>query len=131
MGQRLAIAIELLHPSRKRSSWVVIDGGIRDVQDIRELGFPAFATRIVPNAGEPKGLGEIGAEIICAGQPVRNGDWVIGDESGVTVIPKERLAEVANRSLDVLEKENRVREEIKRGSTLSKVMEIYKWEKLR
>ena len=110
---------------------VVIDGGIRDVQDIRELGFPAFATHIVPNAGEPKGLGEIGAEIICAGQPVRNGDWVIGDESGVTVIPKERLAEVANRSLDVLEKENRVREEIKRGSTLSKVMEIYKWEKLR
>ena len=110
---------------------VVIDGGIRDVQDILELGFPAFATRIVPNAGEPKGMGEIGAEIFCAGQTVRNGDWVIGDESGVTVIPKERLAEVANRSLDVLEKEDRVREEIKRGSTLSKVMELYKWEKMR
>jgi len=110
---------------------VIIDGGIRDVQDISELGFPAFATHIVPNAGEPKGMGEIGAEIMCAGQAVRTGDWVVGDESGVTVIPKERLAEVANRALDVLEKENRVREEIKRGSTLSKVMELYKWEKVR
>jgi 3-hexulose-6-phosphate synthase/6-phospho-3-hexuloisomerase len=110
---------------------VVIDGAIRDVQDIRELGFPAFATRIVPNAGEPKGMGEIGAEITCAGQTVRSGDWVVGDESGVTVIPRERLAEIANRSLDVLEKEDRVREEIKRGSTLSKVMELYKWEKVR
>ena len=110
---------------------VVIDGGIRDVQDIPQLGFPAFATHIVPNAGEPKGMGEIGAEISCAGQTVRTGDWVVGDESGVTVIPKERLAEVANRSLDVLEKEDRVREEIKRGSTLSKVMELYKWEKVR
>jgi len=110
---------------------VIIGGGIRDVQDILELGFPAFATHIVPNAGEPKGLGEIGAEITCAGQTVRPGDWVVGDESGVTVIPKERLSEVANRSLDVLEKENRVREEIKRGSTLSKVMELYKWEKVR
>jgi 3-hexulose-6-phosphate synthase/6-phospho-3-hexuloisomerase len=110
---------------------VIIDGAIRDVQDITELGFPAFATHIVPNAGEPKGMGEIGAEITCAGQTVRSGDWVVGDESGVTVIPKERLAEVANRALDVLEKENRIREEIKRGSTLSKVMELYKWEKVR
>jgi 3-hexulose-6-phosphate synthase/6-phospho-3-hexuloisomerase len=110
---------------------VVIDGAIRDVQDILETGFPAFATHIVPNAGEPKGMGEIGAEINCAGQTVRTGDWVVGDESGVTVIPKERLAEVANRALDVLEKENRIREEIKRGSTLSKVMELYKWEKVR
>ena len=110
---------------------VIIDGGIRDVQDISELGFPAFATHIVPNAGEPKGMGEIGAEIVCAGETVRTGDWVVGDESGVTVIPKERLAEVANRALDVFEKENRVREEIKRGSTLSKVMELYKWEKVR
>jgi 3-hexulose-6-phosphate synthase/6-phospho-3-hexuloisomerase len=110
---------------------VVIDGGLRDVQDILDLGFPAFATHIVPNAGEPKGMGEIGAEITCGGQTVRTGDWVVGDESGVTVIPKERLAEVANRSLDVFEKENRVREEIKRGSTLSKVMELYKWEKVR
>ena len=110
---------------------VVIDGGLRDVQDILDIGFPAFATHIVPNAGEPKGFGEIGAEIMCAGQPVQTGDWVIGDESGVTVIPKERLAEIANRSLDVMEKENRVREEIKRGSTLSTVMELYKWEKVR
>jgi len=110
---------------------VVIDGAIRDVQDILELGFPAFATHIIPNAGEPKGFGEIGAEIQCAGQTVRTGDWVVGDESGVTVIPKERLSEVANRSIDVFEKENRVREEIKRGSTLSSVMELYKWEKVR
>ncbi|MBM4249105.1 MAG: bifunctional hexulose-6-phosphate synthase/ribonuclease regulator [Euryarchaeota archaeon] len=110
---------------------VVIDGGVRDVQDILEVGFPAFATHIVPNAGEPKGMGEIGAEIVCAGQAVRTGDWVVGDESGVSVIPKERLAEVANRALDVLEKENRLREEIRRGSTLSKVMELYKWEKVR
>jgi 3-hexulose-6-phosphate synthase/6-phospho-3-hexuloisomerase len=110
---------------------VVIDGGLRDVQDILDIGFPAFATHIVPNAGEPKGMGEIGAEITCGGQTVRTGDWVVGDFSGVTVIPKERLAEVANRSLDVFEKENRLREEIKRGSTLSKVMELYKWEKVR
>lgn len=110
---------------------VVINGAVRDVEDIIEIGFPVFATATAPNAGEPKGFGEIGAEIVCGGQVVRMGDWLVGDETGVTVIPKERLSEIANRALDVLEKENRIREEIKRGSTLSKVMELYKWEKLR
>ena len=38
---------------------------------------------------------------------------------------------MANRALDVLERENRVREEIKRGSTLSSVFELEKWEQVR
>ncbi|MEW5761195.1 MAG: 3-hexulose-6-phosphate synthase [Candidatus Thermoplasmatota archaeon] len=109
---------------------VIIDGAVRDVQDILKIDFPVFAKEIVPDAGEPKGYGEIGCEIVCFGQTVKNGDWIIGDESGVVVVPKERAQEIANRALDVLEKENRIREEIKRGSTLSKVLELYKWEKV-
>ncbi|MGA9097854.1 MAG: 3-hexulose-6-phosphate synthase, partial [Methanotrichaceae archaeon] len=42
---------------------VVVDGAIRDVDEIRALDYPIFATGIVPNAGEPKGMGEINAEI--------------------------------------------------------------------
>ena len=45
------------------------------------------------------------------------------------VIPRERAVEIANRALDVKERENRIREEIKRGSTLSEVLELEKWEK--
>ncbi|MCS7139768.1 MAG: orotidine 5'-phosphate decarboxylase [Candidatus Nezhaarchaeota archaeon] len=109
---------------------VVIDGAIRDVDIIRELKFPAFARWINPRAGEPKGFGEINVEITCGGVIVRPGDWVIGDDNGVVVVPKEIAVEVANRSIDVMEKENRIREEIKRGSTLSKVLELKKWEKV-
>lgn len=107
---------------------IVIDGAIRDVDDIRNLGFPAFARTAVPCAGEAKGYGGIGIEITVGGQRVRTGDWIIGDESGLIVVPKEEAVEVANRALDVHEHETRVREEIKRGSTLSKVNEISKWE---
>ncbi len=107
---------------------IVIDGSIRDIDDIRAMGFPAFARRAVPNAGEPKGYGGIGIEITIGGQTVRTGDWIIGDESGIIVVPKEVAVEVANRSLDVHERENRTREEITRGSTLSKVNELAKWE---
>lgn len=110
---------------------VVIDGAVRDIDDIRRLKFPVFAKAIVPNAGEPKGLGEINTEIMCGGQTVRPGDWIIGDESGVVVVPKERAYEVARRAIEVKKTEERVREEIRRGSTLSQVAALTKWEKKR
>ncbi|NHI94327.1 MAG: bifunctional hexulose-6-phosphate synthase/ribonuclease regulator [Candidatus Lokiarchaeota archaeon] len=109
---------------------VVIDGSIRDVDDIREMKFPAFARYVRSDAGEPKGFGEINVDIMCGGQKVRPGDWIIGDDCGVMVVPKEEAQEMANRAVDVLERENRVREEIKKGSTLSKVLKLKKWEKL-
>jgi len=110
---------------------VVIDGAARDVTDIVEMGFPVFARHLVPNAGEPKGLGEIGVDVIVSGQKASTGDWIIGDQSGVVVIPRRRAVEVANRALDVHEKENRLREEIQRGSTLSEVLYLEKWETMK
>ena len=108
---------------------VVIDGAIRDTFDIVQLGFPAFAKLIMPNAGEPKGFGEIGVPITVGNRKVENGDWILGDDDGVVVLPKTVAAEYANRAMDVLEKENRIREEIKEGSTLSEVTELLRWEK--
>ncbi len=109
---------------------VVVDGAIRDLDSILELGFPAFSRSVSANAGEPKGHGEIGVEVTVGGQRVRPGDWVVGDASGLVVVPRERAAEVANRALDVLEHENRVREEIQRGSTLSAVQKLERWERV-
>jgi 3-hexulose-6-phosphate synthase/6-phospho-3-hexuloisomerase len=114
---------------KKHLAGVVIDGAVRDVDDIRATKFPLFAKAIVPNAGEPKGFGEINAEIRCAGQYVRPGDWIVGDESGVVVIPKERAYEIARRALETRKNEERIREEILRGSTLSEIAELIKWEK--
>jgi 3-hexulose-6-phosphate synthase/6-phospho-3-hexuloisomerase len=108
---------------------VVIDGAIRDTFDIVQLGFPAFARLIMPNAGEPKGFGEIGVPITVGNRRVENGDWILGDDDGVVVLPKSLATEYANRGMDVLEKENRIREEIKEGSTLSEVTELLRWEK--
>ncbi len=108
---------------------VVIDGAVRDADDIRRLGYPVFARAIVPNAGEPKGFGEINAEIGCCGQVVRPGDWIAGDLNGIVVIPRERAYEVARRAREVQKNEERIREEISRGGTLSSIQELEKWEK--
>ena len=114
---------------KKGIAAVIIDGAIRDVDDIRKIKFPAFARYITPTAGEPRGMGEINTPIECASQKVEAGDWIIGDQSGVVVVPKHKAKEIANRAVDVLERENRIREEIQRGSTLSKVLKLKKWEK--
>jgi len=114
---------------KKGVAGVVIDGAVRDVDDIRKMGYPLFAKSTAPNAGEPKGFGEINAEIRCGGESVCPGDWIIGDESGVVVIPRERAYEIARRALEVKKNEARIREEIQRGSTLSQVSELIKWEK--
>jgi len=108
---------------------VVIDGAVRDYDDLLKIKFPVFSRYIVPSAGEPKGCGEIGAEITCGGQSVRTGDWIIGDDSGVVVVPQEIAQEIANRALDVREQENRTREEIKQGGSLGSVLKLKKWEK--
>lgn len=108
---------------------VIIDGAVRDLDDILEMTIPLYATAAVPNAGEPKGFGEINAEIVCCGQQVRPGDWIIGDASGVVVLPKERAYEISRRAVLVARTEERLREEIRRDSTLSVVMELLRWEK--
>jgi 3-hexulose-6-phosphate synthase/6-phospho-3-hexuloisomerase len=108
---------------------VVIDGALRDSPEIIKMKFPSFSRLVMPNAGEPKGFGEIGVPVTVGNIRVEPGDWLLGDDDGVVVLPKAIAVEYANRSMDVLEKENRIREEIKEGSTLSQVTELLRWEK--
>jgi 3-hexulose-6-phosphate synthase/6-phospho-3-hexuloisomerase len=114
---------------QRKLAGIVINGGIRDVKEIRELGFPAFSKLIMPAAGEPRGWGQIGVPIKIGGVEVKTGDWIVGDDNGVMVIPKEVAVEMANRAMHWMEKEDREIKEIEEGSTLAKVSELLRWEK--
>lgn len=91
----------------KGAAGLVIDGGIRDSEEIAESGFPVFARgtglfRCVKN--EP---GDLQVPISCGGALVRPGDIILGDGDGVIVIAPERIDEVlaASRKRDAAEKE--------------------------
>ncbi len=114
---------------QRQVAGVVIHGALRDAGDIANLHFPAFSSLIMPNAGEPKGFGEIGVPIKIAQMTIETGDWVLGDDDGVVILPQKMAVEYANRAMDVLERENRIREEIKGGRTLAEVTELLRWEK--
>lgn len=84
---------------------LVVDGAVRDVAEIREMGFNTFAAGIVP-AGPHKGFGGvIDGAIACAGCPVKSGDIVIGDDDGVAVVPLERHEALLAASLEKLAQE--------------------------
>lgn len=109
---------------------VVIDGGLRDSDDIIRMNFPAYSRLVMPNAGEPKGFGEMQVPVTVGGRKIEPGDWILGDGDGLVVLPRTIAVEYANRGMDVLEKENRIREEIKaEGSTLACVTELNRWDK--
>jgi 3-hexulose-6-phosphate synthase/6-phospho-3-hexuloisomerase len=116
---------------QKKLAGIVIDGAIRDTANIREMKFPAFAKMITPVAGEPKGQGMIGVPIKIGGQRIRTGDWIVGDDDGLVVVPHEKAVEVANRAQAVVEREDREMKEIEEGSTLGQVSELIRWEQLK
>lgn len=107
----------------------VINGAIRDTDAALELGLPLFSACVCPDSGDPKGYGEINCDITIGGQTIRPGDWIVADDDGVMVLPKDKAVEYANRAVDVLEAENRIRREIEEGGTLSSVINLAKWEK--
>ncbi len=113
----------------RKLAGAVVYGAIRDTDVALELGLPLFSSHVCPDAGDPKGFGEIGSAITVSGQTVRPGDWILGDDDGVMVLPREKAAEYANRAMDVLETENRIRREILDGSTLAQTVNLKKWEK--
>ena len=95
---------------------VVIDGAIRDAEEIRELGFATFSAGICP-AGPSKGFGGIiDGAIACAGAPVKSGDIILGDDDGVAVVPLERQANILEKSLERIKQEDQTTNDIKKGA---------------
>ena len=71
---------------------VVIDAAVRDVLELRELGFPVFAVGSNPNGPTKFTPGRINHRISCGGQAVYPGDLIVGDADGVVVIEREKAA---------------------------------------
>ena len=73
----------------------VIDGGVRDVAYLRKIGFPVFATGIVPSTSV-RHYRFAGAQIpvVCNGVPVNPGDIVVADSDGVAVVPRAQAQPV-------------------------------------
>jgi 3-hexulose-6-phosphate synthase/6-phospho-3-hexuloisomerase len=116
-GSLITVASQL-----KGMEGVVIDGAVRDIEAIRKERFPVFARAVVPNAGGAEYVGEMNTTIQCGGAVVTPGDWVVGDEDGVVIIPADRLSAVLNVANELKAVEKNIERAIRHGDDIGSIL---------
>jgi len=74
---------------------LIVDGAIRDVQEIRKDGFPVFARGTANASGILEDVGEVNVPIACGQVVVNPGDIIVADEDGIVVVPPSAAREIA------------------------------------
>jgi 4-hydroxy-4-methyl-2-oxoglutarate aldolase len=104
----------------------IIDGLVRDVQKIEELGFPVFASGIKPVDSLGRGVvTAYNVPVECGEVLVNPGDFVFADFDGVVVIPKAAVDEVIRLASEKVRRENSSRSELMQGAYLRDVYKKY------
>ena len=94
----------------------LVDGGARDVSFIRDIGFPVFCSFTTPIDIVANWVPEAFNEPITIGNVViRPGDYILGDQDGVVVIPADKVESVLDRAETAISTENKVRAAILAG----------------
>lgn len=104
----------------------IIDGLVRDVRKIEELGFPVFAAGIKPVDSMGRGMvTAYNVPVECGEVLVHPGDFVFADFDGVVVVPQAIVKEVLELAADKVRRENSSRAELMQGAYLRDVFAKY------
>ncbi|HET8548391.1 MAG TPA: RraA family protein [Bryobacteraceae bacterium] len=105
---------------------VIIDGGLRDVAEVRALGLPAYSRSVVPSSsvGRWATVGN-NLQVRCAGVTIKPGDIIVAGEDGVVRVPSERAQEVLRRSQEIDDRETRMVPFIKQHRSLTRAIQVF------
>lgn len=89
----------------KKVAGIVLDGPIRDIDEIGKWDFPVYCTGTTPGGPYKDGPGEINVPVACGNISVNPGDIILGDPDGVICIPRKDAAQVLVDAKDFMEKD--------------------------
>jgi regulator of RNase E activity RraA len=102
---------------------LVVDGGVRDREEMVEHELPVFARHLVPTTGRGRiRVVEIGGTVAIAGQRVATGDVIVADGTGIVCIPEEQAERVLEIAEGLADDDAQAMEEIAGGLTFSEAM---------
>jgi len=94
---------------------VIIDAGIRDVKQLRKLGFPVWSKAIYSQGTTKNRGGWVNAPCVCGGVQVNPGDLIMADDDGVVRIKSVNIEAVLELTKKRVEREKVVKSKIKNG----------------
>ena len=94
---------------------LVIDSGVRDLADLRQMGIPVFSRCISAQGTVKETLGDVNVPVVCGGQVINPSDLIIGDDDGVVVVRRHELDSVAQKSEAREDKEAAIRAKYRDG----------------
>lgn len=97
---------------------VVVQGCVRDVDQVRALGFPVWSTHIWPIHPDKCGHGFVNAPVVCEGVEVRPGDLIVADGDAVICIPRDDADQVVTAALAKMRKEDEAAEKVRAGGAV-------------
>jgi len=92
---------------------VIIDGAIRDAEQMKEIDMPVYAAGVQPKGPYKDGPGEINVPISCGGVVVNPGDIIVGDADGIVVISPADAPVILEKAKAKLAKEQAIIQGIK------------------
>jgi 4-hydroxy-4-methyl-2-oxoglutarate aldolase len=93
----------------------VIDAGVRDIAELREMGFPVWSRWVSARGTTKRAGGSVNQSVVCAGQVVEPGDVIVADDDGVICVAAGVAAHVAERAAERVAHEGVLRARLAAG----------------
>lgn len=111
---------------QRGAAGLVVDGGVRDVDEIVELGFPVYSRHAVPLSGKTRvKIIEINTTVKIDGVNVAPGDIIVGDSTGIVRIPREHAEKIARLSRQLEEQDQQAVSEIQAGLSFTEALKKF------